>query len=178
LSFLKMVDPPTTDESSIKMTESDISSSNLLSSLTPSEATLQTTNHVYIRDDKYAWIPARVEKTSDDGTTADVVIPEYKDERSIQSDGGRRAKRFRKETINLSDYPNKALPLQNVDEKGNLKEVGDMVDLSFLHEVRREDAAFILLWGHYQNRVDFVFASCTFLTFSYLAHLRQPLCTI
>jgi hypothetical protein len=133
-----MADPPTEEESLIKMTGSNSSSSNLLSSLTTSEAVTQTTNHVYIRDDKYAWIPARVEKTSDDGSTADVVIPEYKDERSIQSDGGRRAKRFRKETINLSDYPNKALPLQNVDEKGNLKEVEDMVDLSFLNEVRQK----------------------------------------
>jgi hypothetical protein len=134
-----MVDPPV-EESPMEMTESN-NSSNLLSSLTPGEAALHhTTNHVYIHDDKYAWIPARVERTSDDGSTADVVIPEYKDERSIQSDGGRRAKRFRKETINLSDYPNKALPLQNVDERGNLKEVGDMVDLSFLHEVRQNGA--------------------------------------
>lgn len=99
------------------------------------EAVLNTTNHVYIRDDTYAWIPARVEKTSDDGTGAHVVIPEYKDERSIQSDGGRRAKRFRKATINLDEYPNRALPLQNVDENGCLTEVEDMVDLPFLHEV-------------------------------------------
>ena len=98
------------------------------------EHALNTTNHVYIRDDNYAWIPARVEKTDDDGI-AHVVIPEYKDERSIQSDGGRRAKRFRKETVKLADYPNRALPLQNVDEKGNLNQVEDMVDLPFLHEV-------------------------------------------
>jgi hypothetical protein len=149
-----MADPPT-EESLIQLTGSN-SISNLLSSLTPSEVVTQTTNHVYIRDDKYAWIPARVEKTSDDGSTADVVIPEYKDERSIQSDGGRRAKRFRKETVNLLDYPNKALPLQNVDEKGNLKEVGDMVDLSFLHEVRQEGAALDVLGEQGPNGVDFV----------------------
>lgn len=96
-------------------------------------AALNTTNHVYIRDEEYGWIPARVERS--EAETAHVVIPEYKDERSIQSDGGRRAKRFRKETINLTDYPNKALPMQNVDENGNLHEVEDMVDLPFLHEV-------------------------------------------
>jgi len=107
---------------------------------THDEAALQTTNHVYIYSDEFAWIPARVEKTdiSDKGIPqAHVVIPEYKDERSIQSDGGRTAKRFKKEVISLQDYPNQALPMQNVDDKGNLKEVEDMVDLPFLHEVSR-----------------------------------------
>ena len=92
----------------------------------------QTSNYVYIQDDAYAWIPARVEKS--DGEGAHLVIPEYKDEKSIQSDGGRRAKRFRKQIV-PSDKAS-SLPLQNVDEHGNLKEVEDMVDLSFLHEVR------------------------------------------
>ena len=105
---------------------------------THNEAALSTTNHVYIHSEEYAWIPARVEKTEvvDGVAKAHVVIPEYKDERSIQSDGGRRAKRFKKDVISLEDYPNHALPMQNVDEKGNLKEVEDMVDLPFLHEVR------------------------------------------
>ena len=95
-----MADPTgtiaTSSEASNRMSESI---SNLLAN--DADLQTQTTNHVYIRDDKYAWIPARVEKTDDDGTTAHVVIPEYKDERSIQSDGGRTAKRFRKETVNL-----------------------------------------------------------------------------
>lgn len=111
---------------------------------------LNTTNHVYIRDDAYAWIPARVEKIEQEGDNeaapkAHVVIPEYKDERSIQSDGGRKAKRFRKEVINLKDYPNQALPLANVDEHGNLKPVEDMVDLSFLHEVCYDSNFFITI---------------------------------
>lgn len=101
------------------------------------DMTATTSNYVYIQDSEYAWIPCRVEKTTteeDGNQVAHVVIPEYKDEKSIQSDGGRRAKRFRKEIIQLKLYPNSALPLQNVDEQGNLKQVDDMVDLSFLHE--------------------------------------------
>ena len=46
-------------------------------------------------------------------------------------------KRHEKMTVEMKDYPNSALPLQNVDEHGNLNEVEDMVDLPFLHEVSR-----------------------------------------
>jgi hypothetical protein len=59
----------------------------------------------------------------------------YKTEQQIVSDGGKQALRFRKDTISLKDYPNQALPLQNVDEHGQLLAVEDMVDLAFLHEV-------------------------------------------
>lgn len=92
-----------------------------------------TSNHVYVLHDDYAWVPARVLETTE--TTALVSIPEYKDEQLIQSDGGRAAKKFTKRQILLSDYPNAALLLQNVSEEGLLKEVEDMVDLPFLHEV-------------------------------------------
>ena len=124
-----------TSSKSLESVATTATNTSLPNNNTHNEAALNTTNHVYIHSDEYAWIPARVEKTEDNGTKAHVVIPEYKDERSIQSDGGRKAKRFRKEVISLEDYPNKALPMQNVDEKGNLKEVEDMVDLPFLHEV-------------------------------------------
>jgi len=97
-----------------------------------------TSNHVYIKSKDYAWIPARVLETFPKDQTALVSIPRYKDEQSIQSDGGRAAKKgaAKKELIQLQEYPNGALLLQNVDENGNLTEVEDMVDLPFLHEVR------------------------------------------
>lgn len=89
-------------------------------------------NNVYILSKDHAWIPARVIESNE--TEAEVSIPHFKEEQAIQSDGA--SKGSDRQTIQLADYPNKALPLQNVDEKGVLNEVEDMVDLPFLHEVR------------------------------------------
>jgi len=94
-------------------------------------AAMNTANHVYVRSDDFSWVPARVVETNE--STCIVSIPQYRDEQAIQSDGGRNARKFEKETINLAETG--ALLLQNVDEDGNLKEVEDMVDLPFLHEV-------------------------------------------
>ena len=93
-----------------------------------------TSNYVYIRSSDHAWVPGRLLET--DGETSVVSVPRFKDEQEIQSDGGR-MKRHVKMTVEMKDYPNSALPLQNVDEHGNLNEVEDMVDLPFLHEVSR-----------------------------------------
>lgn len=78
-----------------------------------------TSNHVYIHSKEHKWVPASLLRT--DGETATVRVTDTKTE----------------ETIKLTDYPNNVLPLQNVDEHGKLKEVDDMVDLPFLHEVSR-----------------------------------------
>lgn len=98
-------------------------------------AAVNTSNHVYVKSDDYAWVPARLLETNFDAGTATVSIPHYKTEQAIQSDGGRAAKGSERKTIQLKDYPCQALLLQNVDEQGNLKEVEDMVDLPYLHEV-------------------------------------------
>lgn len=90
--------------------------------------------HVYISDPESAWIPAILEKS--DGGKAYVSVPQYNDEQDIMSDGGRGAKKYKEEVVNLADYPHKVLPLQNVDESGNLHEYADMVQLPYLHEVR------------------------------------------
>jgi hypothetical protein len=101
------------------------------------QASVNTSNYVYIRSEEYAWIPGRVLETN--ATTALVSLPQYRDEQQIASDGGRSAQRYEKVSIALADYPNQALPLQNVDEEGKLREVEDMVDLPFLHEVCGSD---------------------------------------
>ena len=99
------------------------------------ELSMQTSNHVYILHPTHSWIPARVlEKKSN--TEFLLNIPEYANEQAIASDGGRSAKGFEKQVHDITKYPNNALPLQNVDAEGRLKEVEDMVDLPFLHEVR------------------------------------------
>jgi hypothetical protein len=70
-------------------------------------------------------------------------VPQYRSEQDIQCDAGRTAKRFDTMSMDLSDhakysalYPNQHLPLQNVNQEGELQVVEDMVDLPFLHEVR------------------------------------------
>jgi hypothetical protein len=102
-----------------------------------------TSNYVYIHSDDYAWLPARVVAQQPDDEEVTVQVPVYKSERQMKSDGGRSATSFRKQQIKLADYPNQALPLQNVNEQGQLLMVEDMVDLPFLHEVRA-----------YNNRAD------------------------
>jgi hypothetical protein len=107
-------------------------------SSSPQAKSVGTSNNAYVLSKEYAWIPARVISTS--GDKAIVSIRKYKDEQSIQSGptiskSGKPVAGEQLE-IKLSEYPFKALPLQNVDQDGKLQEVEDMVDLSFLHEVR------------------------------------------
>jgi hypothetical protein len=92
---------------------------------------------VYIKDPDFAWVPATLNKT--EGDKAYVTVPQYPNEQSIASDNGRGAlggSRGRKEqVVKLTDYAHKVLPLQNVDDKGNMLEHADMVKLPYLHEV-------------------------------------------
>ena len=92
------------------------------------------TAYVYILDQEYAWRPAILDDTK--GDKAFVTVPEYADEQSMMSDGGRAAKKGEQKTLDLKQYPHKVLPLQNVDAQGNLTMFADMVKLPYLHEVR------------------------------------------
>ena len=99
----------------------------------------QHSNYVYILDKEHSWIPAIVKERI--SNVVHLSVPQYKNEQAIQCDGGRAAsKGFRTETIDLNDdqnqikYPNRYLPLQNVNNEGLLQVVDDMVDLPFLHE--------------------------------------------
>ena len=92
-------------------------------------------SHVYVRSKDHHWVPARVVGEADDIDHVIVTVPQYPGEQQILSDGGKGSKTFQRTVINLNDYTNKVLPLQNVDETGRLNEEKDMVDLPFLHEV-------------------------------------------
>ena len=89
---------------------------------------------VFLKDPENAWIPAKLMNQA--GNVADVEIPQYADEQSIVCDGGKSAKRMIEAEVDLRDYNKGVLPMQNVDEHGNLKCYPDMVELPFLHEVR------------------------------------------
>jgi hypothetical protein len=101
---------------------------------------VHTSNHVYVLNDEYAWVPARWLETAADGLRATVsVASSYPNEQAIGNPSTTTTKsnhRTTLQTVSLNDYPNQALPLQNVDEEGRLRTVQDMVDLPFLHEVR------------------------------------------
>ena len=90
---------------------------------------------VFIRDPEYAWVPAT--KHSDDGKKAKVSVPVYDDEQDIICDGGATARRTEEAEVPLKDYNKGVLPMQNVDGGGTLRRFADMVELPFLHEVRR-----------------------------------------
>lgn len=100
-----------------------------------------STTYCYVKDPDYAWVPASLDKT--EGDKAYVSIPQYNDEQSIASDGGRGAKGEPvSKVINLKDYQHGVLPLQNVDKNGMLVPQADMVQLPYLHEVRSD----VSLW--------------------------------
>jgi len=87
---------------------------------------------VFLKDPEYAWIPAKLIRSS--GNVADVEIPEYKDEQSTICDGGRTASKMIDAEVDLSDYNQGVLPMQNVNENGTMRVYPDMVELPFLHE--------------------------------------------
>ena len=90
---------------------------------------------VFIRDPEYAWIPCT--KIGGDSKKALVKVPQYRDEQSIICDGGAGAKGYEEEEVLLNDYHRGVLPMQNVDPSGCLRPFSDMVELPFLHEVRK-----------------------------------------
>lgn len=92
---------------------------------------MSSDSHVYIPCKKHHWIPARVVEKRPDGAVV-VSVPQYRDEQSILSDGGKSAVKYVRKT--LRGATSASLTLQNVDEMGWLNEENDMVNLPFLHE--------------------------------------------
>lgn len=84
-------------------------------------------NNVFVKDPVYAYVPARVVETTP-GDKAIVEIYQYQDERDIQCDGGKKSHRQVQQEINLQEYENGVLPLQNSNANGVLTEVEDMVE--------------------------------------------------
>lgn len=101
----------------------------------------QHSNYVYILDPEHSWVPAQVTDRSA-VAVIHLSVPRYRTEQDVRCDGGRTARSFEKVRVDLADprnsapYPNRHLPLQNVNNEGELQVVEDMVDLPFLHEVR------------------------------------------
>jgi hypothetical protein len=88
---------------------------------------------VYVRDADHTWVPALQVKTYNGKAT--VQVPKFRDQQSILSCSSK-LKYHGNQVIDLSEYSNKVLPMQNVDGNNELEEYKDMVDLPFMHEVR------------------------------------------
>jgi len=79
-----------------------------------------TDSFVYVRCQEQHWVPARVVDKKEQ--TATVLVADHKKKKQVRK------------TVNLSDYPNAVLPLQNVDSTGRLQVYEDMKDVPFLTE--------------------------------------------
>jgi hypothetical protein len=104
----------------------------------------QKVTPVYLRSAQNVWVPALQLKTHNGKAT--VAVPKVKSEQDMLH-CAKASKTFRyhdNETIDLKEYPNGALPLQNVDCNGNLEDHMDMVDLPFMHEVRSNSSLIAL----------------------------------
>lgn len=91
-------------------------------------------SHVYLRSAQHGWVPALQVKV--DGNKANVCRPVFKSEKDLMS-CPKKQKLAPNELVDLRDYPNQCLPMQNVDANGHLEDYKDMVQLPFMHEVGR-----------------------------------------
>jgi hypothetical protein len=93
---------------------------------------------VYVKDNDHGWLPANV--LSYEGDNANVVVhiipPSSQEEGGCQNTCSSEDAMKEERTVKLKDYDDGTLPLQNIDEGGNLLVVPDMCDLPSLHEVR------------------------------------------
>ena len=71
-----------------------------------------------------------------DGKTATVVVQKYKDEQEMIANSPKTTGiTVENIEVNLKDYENGVLPMQNADDRGKLGDYEDMVNLPYLHEV-------------------------------------------
>jgi hypothetical protein len=102
---------------------------------------------VYIQDDAYSWLPARVlEKKPDGEVKVAIALPDTWHATTVLSPDSTvldleeamttpgATVPFVVRTVDLCDYDRGELPLQNIDSRGNLLGKRDMADLPFLHE--------------------------------------------
>jgi hypothetical protein len=93
-----------------------------------------TSLFVYVHDKEHFWVPAKIIQLDDQ--KVQVSIAKWRDQQEIVG-GCVEVPLHRQELlhVNLKDYPNASLPLQNVTAHGEQQDVPDMVDLMYLHEV-------------------------------------------
>jgi hypothetical protein len=90
---------------------------------------------VYLKSANHTWVPCLQLKVFNGKAT--VAVPKFANEQGMLH-CAKASKTFRyhdNRIVDLAEYPNNVLPMQNVDANGNLDDYKDMVDLPFMHEV-------------------------------------------
>lgn len=89
---------------------------------------MSTQSKVYVNDKEHGWLPANVISYQGGNVTVsvDFTSPTSEETEMILKE---------ERIVQLKEYEDGALPLQNIDESGNLIVVPDMCDLPSLHEV-------------------------------------------
>jgi len=92
-----------------------------------------STRLVYVRDEKYSWLPAKVIDKGHLSATVVISLPPDWYDKTIQPQKGLNNE---ERVIDLRDYIGQELPLQNFhdDESGNTVGKSDMTDLYHLHD--------------------------------------------
>lgn len=98
----------------------------------PTRLAAATSHHVYIKDVENAWMAGRLIESGQETALVEVT-------RTV----GKTARR-NQVVVNLQEYPNRALPPQNLNRDGSPLVVADMVDLPFLHEVGYSTIEFVV----------------------------------
>lgn len=83
---------------------------------------------MYIQSAEHAWVPGRVIKS--DSKSATVVVQNYtSEEEMLVNAATTTGTKVHEVTVNLKDYKDGVLPMQNVDDRGKLGNHEDMVNL-------------------------------------------------
>jgi myosin heavy subunit len=85
-------------------------------------------DRVYIRDERFEWLPAIVRKIVDNRILVDVVIPDTWNESTVLVDPNEEFPKKERRWVDLKDYYNHCLPPQNA------RHCRDLADLEHLHE--------------------------------------------
>lgn len=94
----------------------------------------ETVTPVYIRSTENSWVPALQLKTYNGKAT--VTVPKFVTEKDIlQCPKPSRSQKYHDNIIvDMNDYANNVLPLQNVNAHGQLEDFMELKDLPFMHE--------------------------------------------
>lgn len=105
--------------------------------------TMESTNdRVFIADEQYEWLPARVlDKNDDDTENEDQVkvrieLPYHWHKTTLTSKKDRMTLNKKEVVVNLNDYYNHHLPLQNLKLSGDVAELENLHEAAVLYQIK------------------------------------------
>lgn len=103
-------------------------------------------HQVYIESGDHGWVPVQVLSIDEKKQEAIVSADEYENEQSMLTCHGAGNEQRIEFAVDLRNYENGVLPLQNSTQEGDLVEYEDMVDMPYLHEVSNKLSLSICAW--------------------------------